>query len=315
MKPKKSFGWLSRARFSQRFFLVFCAVTITITVSYLESEKGKKKSNANPDKQNGSRRSSASAESSTLLPRRQEMMETDPTASKCLQHIVYDKAPKTGSTSIAGELCRHLTKVGEKCKPCKHPTCMKTAQDVCSGARRPVHISGHLDGKTVSDPESRSPGLVECLANMGYYVFTSIREPKDRWISRYYYRVEKSKQEGAVYKPTLEEFITANPRCILFHYFDGLGPRCTGPVSVEQRIKKIVARYDEVFDLSDQPSGPLEKHLRINMPMKNKAPRPKIYADIHPSILINETKLYNALRAVRTQPPKKNRRLCRRLLK
>lgn len=247
-----------------------------------------------------------------------ETSNTDSTS--CLQYVVYDKTPKTGSASISMALHEHLIKTDEKTVQCHNPRCMHRAEAICKGEIPPEHVNGHLQGRehvfnnvVINVTRKRSSNLVECLLDRGFYAVTSIRDPKERWLSLYFYR---SKKKSDNFNWTLEEYTAKFPRCNLFDYFDGLGKECTGPVSVDERIKTIVERYDEVFDLSHEPFGPFEKRVRKNMQKYeiNKVPRPEKYPDIDPSLLVNETKLYNALRALRTQLPKKNRRLCKKLL-
>lgn len=216
----------------------------------------------------------------------------DASRKACLKHIVYDKPVKTGSTAVTKALKNYLDLRGEKYFDCSFGSCTQAAKDLCAERMEKIHIVDHM----VGDEDA-----VNCLGRMGYYKLTSVREPLERWESSFLYnRGKKASHYGINYEASYEEFMSKYPACSLFDYYDGLGKRCEmAPISLEERIRRIVDRYDEIIDLyHDDVQGQLHKRLREDLSEENKSSRPDhdFRVTIDRARLGNETRLYNALK-------------------
>lgn len=216
----------------------------------------------------------------------------DASRSICLKHIVYDKPVKTGSTAVRKALMRYFDGRGEKYFDCSFASCTQTAKDVCADRMQKMNLMDHMVG---------DEDVVNCLGRMGYYKVTSVREPLERWESSFLYnRGKKTSHYGIPYEASYEEFMSKYPACSLFDYYDGLGKRCEmSPISLEERIRRIVERYDEIIDLyHDDVQGQLHKRLQEHLSEQNKSSRPDhdFRVTFDRTRLENETRLYNALR-------------------
>lgn len=226
---------------------------------------------------------------------------------ECVQFVVYDKPVKTGSTAITQALKRVLGERGGRTAVCKRAECLKIAEGICAGKRGQVNLVQHMEGKD---------GVLECLRDShGYYVATSIREPFARWESAFWYnKRQKATHFGISWEVGYEEFMRRLPACSMLAYFDGLDKWCGGEVSVDERVKKIVKRYDEIIDLFDEPRGMLEMVMRPYLGRKNESPRPGGWfrGAFDRRRLENETVLYEAMKKQRGELLRRPRkRLCR----
>lgn len=217
---------------------------------------------------------------------------------ECFDFVVYDKPMKTGSTAITQGLKRVLEKRGRRSAVCKRGECLELAEGICHGEVERVDLVQHMDGKD---------GVLECLKERGYYVVTSIREPFARWESAFLYNREmKGNHYGISWRVGYGEFMRRMPGCALLGYYDGLGKRCEGEVSVEERVRRIVGRYDEVIDLDEeagQGGGVVERLIRPFLKVRNRSRRPEqgFRERFDRRRLENETVLYEALRRRRKE--------------
>ncbi|CDF37613.1 unnamed protein product [Chondrus crispus] len=148
-------------------------------------------------------------------------------------------------------------------------------------------------------------GLLECLRDRGYYVATSVREPRDRWESAYLFNKKKNGTHyGIPYQKGYRYFMQHFPPCALYEYYDGDSAKCRQH-PIEDRIKPIVARYDEIIDLYDdtEPRGQLARIISKYIHEKNKSPRPDdgFREPFDTARLNNETMLYEALKRRREE--------------
>lgn len=215
-------------------------------------------------------------------------------ATKCLSLVVYDKPMKTGSTAVTQSLKRLLAsqQTNTKFAVCDRAQCQQLARAICDGRAEPEHLLQHMDGEH---------GLLECLREKGYYVMTSIREPFDRWESAYFYnKREQATHYGISWNESYDVFMDRFPACALLKYYDGGDPRCKD--DVEKRIRRIVARYDEIVDLYDEPKGQVERLLQRFVGEVNESPRsPVVRGKLDPGRMENESKLYEALKERRVE--------------
>lgn len=230
----------------------------------------------------------------------------DGSSAACLRHVVYDKPVKTGSTAVTKALKKYLNVRGAQYLKCSFQNCTDAAREVCAGEREKVNFVEHLAGDA---------DTLGCLGRSGYYRVTSIREPLERWESAFLYnRGKKATHYGIHYEASYEEFMSKYPACSLFDYYDGLGKRCEIPtLALEDRIARIVKRYDEVMDLyHDDVVGQLHRRLEDDLKEENKSSRPAhdFRMPIDLGRLQNETRLYEALRQRQKELVGKERRLC-----
>ncbi|CDF33015.1 unnamed protein product [Chondrus crispus] len=230
----------------------------------------------------------------------------DGSSAACLRHIVYDKPVKTGSTAVTKALKKYLNVRGAQYLKCTFQNCTEAAREVCAGEREKVNFVEHLTGDA---------DTMGCLGRSGYYRVTSIREPLERWESAFLYnRGKKATHYGIHYEASYEEFMSKYPACSLFDYYDGLGKRCeVSTLPLEERIARIVERYDEVMDLyQDEVLGQLHRRLEDDLREENKSSRPPhdFRVPIDLGRLQNETRLYEALRQRQKELVGKERRLC-----
>lgn len=225
---------------------------------------------------------------------------------ECVRFVVYDKPVKTGSTTITQALKRVLGERDGRTAVCKRAECLGIAQGICAGKKERINLVQHMEGKD---------GVLECLRDSrGYYVATSIRDPFTRWESAFWYnKQQKRTHYGISWEAGYEEFMRRMPACAMLAYFDGLDKRCGGEVSVEERVRRIVKRYDEIIDLFDEPKGMLEGLVQPFLGKKNESPKTEgvLGGAFDRRRLENETFLYEAMkkrRAELLQRPK--RRLC-----
>lgn len=223
------------------------------------------------------------------------------TDEPCLKYIVYDKPVKTGSSAVSAAIRSYVETLGQTADPCTRNECTEMAQAICAGKQKPRALLGHMFGED---------GLLKCLRKRGYYVVTSIREPLARWESAYLFNKKKEGNHygiphGKGYKFFMEKF----PTCSLYQYYDNTDPKCRQSTSVEDRIKPIVARYDEIIDLYEdgKPRGQLYEIIAKYLQEVNRSPRPEesFREPFNKSRLDNETKLYTALKKRRHEILKK----------
>lgn len=224
----------------------------------------------------------------------------------CLRHIIYDKPVKTGSTAVTVALQEYMKRRGEEFVECTFESCGKAAREVCDGKRAKTHFVEHISAEN---------GLLECLKRLGYYRVTSVREPLDRWESSFLYnRKKKATHYGIGFNESYARFMSLYPDCSLFDYYDGLGKRCdVGEVGVEERIERIVNRYEEIIDLyNDKDKGQLHRMLADGLKEENRSPRPpgEFRQWFDKGRLGPETRLYKAFKARQRELVGKEPKLC-----
>lgn len=227
-------------------------------------------------------------------------------APACLQHIIYDKPVKTGSTAVTVALQDYLTRRGEEFVDCTFESCGKAAREVCDGKRAKTHFVEHIS------PED---GLLDCLSRLGYYRVTSVREPLDRWESAFLYnRKQKATHYGIAFNESYARFMELYPDCSLFDYYDGLGKSCeAAKIGVEERVHRIVNRYEEIIDLyHDEEKGQLHRLLANGLNEENRSPRPngEFRQWFDKKRLDPEIRLYNAFKARQRELVGKEPKLC-----
>lgn len=105
--------------------------------------------------------------------------------------------------------------------------------------------------------------MVNCLRSRGFYAVTVATEPLERWIAVYLHEsAQHTERYGKEYPTKFLDFVTRYPDCSLLHFYDGKGPMCADGNDVEVRIYDIVARFDEVVDLSGVRSGTFGARIR-----------------------------------------------------
>eukprot|EP00177_Eucheuma_denticulatum_P004125 GFKZ01007485.1.p1 GENE.GFKZ01007485.1~~GFKZ01007485.1.p1 ORF type:complete len:771 (-),score=156.43 GFKZ01007485.1:2886-5171(-) len=227
----------------------------------------------------------------------------------CLSHIIYDKPVKTGSSAVTVALRNLLDSKEQKYESCSFDTCLEPAKEVCDGKREKIHFVEHI---------SAEEGLLDCLGRLGYYRVTSIREPLDRWESAFLYnRGQKANHYGIAFNESYGRFMALYPDCSLLDYYDGLGKMCKhGKLGVEERVRRIVGRYEEIIDLYDEDEGRqgglLRKLLAKDVGQVNRSKRPD--GDFRETFdegrLWAERKLYDAFKKRQRELVGKEPRLC-----
>lgn len=212
---------------------------------------------------------------------------------KCLKWIVYDKPVKTGSTAVKDGLLAYFEERGLRYAQCEYKTCNDRALRYIGGEDAPRNLVGHQIGDDI---------MINALGKRGYYKVTSIREPKIRWESAFRFnRAMKGNHYAINSTASYKEFMERFPACALHHYYDNLGTACGD--RLEQRVEKIVNRYDEIIDLYDTAVGQLHKRLLGHLRISNKSPvmGEEVREPFDETRLENETMLYNALRKRRLE--------------
>lgn len=241
--------------------------------------------------------------------------------AKCLSLLLYDKPPKTGSTSVVKAIELYFASLGLEEKRCWNPHCLNHMHAVLNRSELPAHIFGHVDPGGYVDMEDGKfvkEVLYEGLKRLGYYFVTSIREPRERWKSMYFFIMHKQRKNFAGFTPnsTFTEFMRYYPDCVLYNYYDGLGKDCDfGKIAVEERLKRIVRRYDEIIEVGEQSVQDFEGRIARHLNVLNVAPRSSGYeeeSDVAWGRLENEQMLYKALKKVRLDNAKKRteRKFC-----
>lgn len=165
------------------------------------------------------------------------------------------------------------------------------------------HLVEHLQGGN---------RLVDRLGEVGYYKVTSIRDPRSRWESAYRYnKMMKARHYGIEPDASYEEFMKRMPACSLYDFYDKKGGWCGG--DEEERIREIVARYDEIIDLYQEdgaPMGPLHQRLAAFIKISNKSPEYSNEGAFDEERLVQETRLYDALKRRKDQLVGKEPALC-----
>lgn len=224
---------------------------------------------------------------------------------QCLQYILYDRPPRTSGDLYMVAMKKYLRTFEVIGGNCKHPYCRQRVRDTCKNHRPIAHIYGALPGQQ---------GLVECMRDRGYYIVTSIRPPRERWDMQYLYGVLKWTTGTPVNTSpaAYASFMAHYPDCQLLNYYDGEGVDCDSDKIVDDRIARIVKRYDEVIVHDNEPVGILEQRLQKYLESP-KLEVPSINMEgFSPDVsrLRSETKLYLALKRLRRNPQYPNRVLC-----
>lgn len=231
---------------------------------------------------------------------------------KCLQHILYDKAIKTGSTAITFAIREYIASIGEPEHVCGNNgdfSCVNRAKAICNGSVPEsdyYSLLGHQKGA--------GRELMDCL-RPSHYIVTSIRDPYQRRKSAYLWNRTVNGSHFAIpHTAPFREFMNLMPRCQLHHYYDGKGNQCDPKYPLEQRVRDIVERVDEVIDLYDStPVGPLHKFIARYIGRENESIKIKedtYIDDFDRETLKEEQMLYDRLREKRVQPPNPDRLLC-----
>lgn len=225
----------------------------------------------------------------------------------CLPYIFYDKPIKTGSTAVTFAVRSYILSRGGKHRRCSYEVCTPRAEEVCKGTGTFEHLIGHVKGRE---------GLVECMKTRGYYAMTSVRDPLERWRSAFSFnKMMKGTHYGIPWEDDFAAFMEKYPDCTLYHYYDQLGLICDkAKVEWQERLRRIVTRYDEVVDLYDKDEdkgGILYQKVRKYIAKANVSKKTKEEADdFDRSRLVPEQALYDALRAKRLEKPDENRMPC-----
>ena len=230
---------------------------------------------------------------------------------KCLKHILYDKPVKTGSTAIMFAIREFLKETGQTDIPCGSAgpfTCVTRAQTVCNGT---YEVSDYFS--IIGHFQYGGKELVQCLRPY-YYIVTSIREPYQRRKSAYLWnRTLNGTHFSIPHTAPFSEFMNRLPRCQLYHYYDGRGMDCDVGVPLEERIKDIIDRVDEVIDVYDEAVGPLHKLINGYMARENESIKLKedeFVEEFDRDTLKEEQMLYDSLREKRIKAPDANRLPC-----
>ena len=226
---------------------------------------------------------------------------------KCLPYIFYDKPIKTGSTAVTYALRSYIISRGGLHRRCSYEACTPRAEAVCNGTGRFEHLIGHVKGRE---------GLVECMKTRGYYALTSVRDPLERWRSAFAFnKMMQGSHYGIPWEEDFASFMQKYPDCTLFHYYDQLGSVCRkGKVEWQERMRRIVARYDEVIDLYDddeEKGGWMYHKVKKYISEENVSRKTREEVEgFDRSRLVPEQTLYDALRAKRGQSGDKDRVPC-----
>lgn len=220
---------------------------------------------------------------------------------KCLEYIVYDKPVKTGSTAVRDALVAYLEKRGGEWVECTFEGCNELAEKILSGEMEKKNLIEHMLGQE---------GLIERLGQAGYYKVTSIRDPRSRWESAYRYnKAQGARHYGIDPDVSYGEFMSRMPPCSLYDFYDKKGGACEG--DLEERIRKIVERYNEVIDLyEEEVKGQLHSRLAPYISVSNKSPEYNSDGAFDEGRLTNETRLYEALKRRRVELFGKEPTLC-----
>lgn len=229
----------------------------------------------------------------------------DAQGETCASYIVYDKPMKTGSTAMTDALGMYLATLGQSKFPCDVNSCAAHAQEMCDGERAPKHLLNHM---------VESGRVLDCLRGLRFYAVTTIRDPLLRWESAFLYnRGKRTHHYGIPWNASYESFMMRMPPCALLFYYDGQSRFCDGE-PVQERVRKIVRRYDEIVDFSEEPTGQVHELVAPYLTTLNKSPRPmdpKFRSQFDMGRLANETLLYDALRKRREDILKRKQRpLC-----
>lgn len=237
-----------------------------------------------------------------------QIRESISTERKCLPYLLYDKPVKTGSTAITAALENYLIATNRTYFQCKLLECGEAARKVCDGSP-PHNFILHI--AIMHDD-------VACLKRRGYYSVTSVRKPKERWISAWLYLQQKNKTHyNLPVNITLEQFVGRFPNCALLHYYDRQSSICTGEVndaSFVARIDLILSRFDEIIDLNEvgPAVGDVQKRIQHDIKQKNVSSRSSYAVTsgfrIDPSRLKYEEALYAAMKKRQQELVKENSR-------
>lgn len=219
----------------------------------------------------------------------------------CRELIVYDKPVKTGSTAVRDALVKYLEKRGAEWVECTFDACNAAAEKMVAGETGKKNLVEHMQG---------ADGVIERLGAVGYYKVTSIRDPRSRWESAYRYnKAQKARHYGIEPDVSYAEFMRRMPPCSLYDFYDKLGGGCEG--DLDGRIAKIVKRYDEVIDLyEEEVKGQLHVRLAPFISVSNKSPEYSSDGEFDEGRLVNETRLYEALKRRRLELFGKEPPLC-----
>lgn len=226
---------------------------------------------------------------------------------KCLPYIFYDKPVKTGSTAITDAIRDYIMDTKSINQPCSYNSCGARAESVCNQTLQPMHLIGHVNLRT---------GLTECLIERGYYAVTSVRKPIERWKSAFLFnRQMKGRQYGISWSEGFATFVDHFPDCVLYNYYDGMSVRCTsGELPWEERLKRIVGRFDEVVDVFQTGrDGVLGSRIRKFIKMRNISKREEHgeeFGAYDVSKLVPENALYHELQKIRLRQPNSDRFPC-----
>lgn len=135
---------------------------------------------------------------------------------------------------------------------------------------------------------------------------TSVRDPLERWESAFLFNKKKKQKHYRIpHQLPYKFFMEGFPACSLYQYYDGTDSKCSEKVSVGERMKPIVARYDEIIDLYEEgkPRGQLHEIIAKYLRELNRSPRPgeDFREAFDKSRLDNETKLHKALKKGREE--------------
>lgn len=212
--------------------------------------------------------------------------------SPCMPFLVYDKPPKTGSSAVTQALKEMLReRVNWNNKNFAVGNASRSAEvmeHLCKTNANRLHMLQHLSG---------TDGRIECMKRKGYYALTSIREPKERWRSAFRYnRLVKGNHYGVMWNASYETFMSNIPRCTLLWYYDGEDQFCSDEERVNERIRNIVGRYDEIIQLGvKQEKGQVESMLGEFLKPTNVSPKTEEGDDVEDERIKFEKQLYNAL--------------------
>lgn len=220
---------------------------------------------------------------------------------KCLPLIFYDKPVKTGSTAIAEAIRSYIYDTGSIEQKCSYNSCWARAENICNSTLMPIHLLGHITLRT---------GLSECLRPKGYYTVTSIREPLQRWVSAYLFNKQmKGVQYGVSWNESLPFYMNNIPDCNLYNYYDRMSVHCDkGELPWQERLSRIIGRFDEVIDLyaEDTGKGLLSSRIQKFLGHTNVSERKGsvvVNEDFNRSRLVPEQKLYEELQKIRYKEP------------